>query len=314
MNIHTRITLLLISIIIIASLQAGCLLILKKAKVLSTAVPVASPTLPPAPASPASSPPGPTINAAISPTPSPAEEYQSFLDDGIDKVLRSRHKEAIPPLLKAAKARPRDGEAHFWLFQAYKNTDTRRARTSKACIEAQNVIALMPGSPQAQQAQDFISAIDTAGQTAAAQVPAKPAPRRSQRQEITFGSSVTWTKQSFRAYIDRLSERVGKATEIWLYKSSRGMDCPKDAINYSELPGDDQHRLFNLHTDSIQYAQKFPDDKDTPDVLHTCGWLLEELKPLAYEAEAAKIYGFLVANYPASEEAARARVRLDKLH
>jgi hypothetical protein len=262
--------------------------------------------------SPAPSTHAPAIQTNTPSTTSPAEEYQSLLDDGIDKVLRVRYKDAIPPLLNAAKVRPKDGEVHFWLFQAYKNTDTRMTRTSKACIEAQHVITLMPGSPQARQAHDFISTIDAAGQQAA--TPSKPAPRQSQKQEITFGSSTTWTKQSFRAYINRLSERVGKATEIWLYKSSHGLDCPDDAINYSELPGDDQHKLFNLHNDSIQYARKFPDDKNTPDVLYTCGWLIEELKPIAYEAESVKVYGFLVANYPASEEAARARVRLDKLH
>lgn len=101
-----------------------------------------------------------TNPAGVLPSPSPTLSYQSFLDEGIDKCLNGQYKEAIPPLLKAKEMSPREGKIHFWLFQAYKNTETDTSKRSKAYIAAQNVIALMPGSPQEQQAQEFVNSIE----------------------------------------------------------------------------------------------------------------------------------------------------------
>lgn len=91
------------------------------------------------------------------PSPSPTLSYQSFLDEGIDKCLNGQYKEAISPLLKAKEISPREGIIHYWLFQAYKNTETQTFRESKTYIEGQNVIALMPDSPQAKQVQEYVN-------------------------------------------------------------------------------------------------------------------------------------------------------------
>jgi|GEM_PF-5959171 len=105
-----------------------------------------------------------TSPAIVVPSASPTlsyQSYQSFLDEGIDKCLNGQYKDAIFPLLKAKEMNPREGEIHFWLFQAYKNTETDTSKKSKAYIAAQNVIALMPGSPQEQQAQEFLKGIES---------------------------------------------------------------------------------------------------------------------------------------------------------
>jgi hypothetical protein len=109
-----------------------------------------------------------TSPSAASPVPlptfTPTVEYESFLVEGADKVLEGQYKEAIPPLLKARDTKPRDGQAHFWLFNAYKNTEQKPSRQSNSCIEARKVIALMPGSPQAKQAELFVRNVDPSWQ------------------------------------------------------------------------------------------------------------------------------------------------------
>ncbi|MDQ7821987.1 MAG: hypothetical protein RDV48_04250 [Candidatus Eremiobacteraeota bacterium] len=91
--------------------------------------------------------------------PSSREEFQAALDDGIDRVLDGDYKKAIAPLLKAKELKPREGEVRFWLFLAYKNTESRITRRSKAYIEAQNVIALLPGTAKADQAKEYLRSL-----------------------------------------------------------------------------------------------------------------------------------------------------------
>lgn len=87
------------------------------------------------------------------------ENYKKFLNDGIDKVLQTQYKEAIPSLIQARKLNPKDGEVHFWLFQAYKNTEKKASKQSNAYIAARNVILLKPGRDKEEEAQEYIDSI-----------------------------------------------------------------------------------------------------------------------------------------------------------
>jgi hypothetical protein len=104
----------------------------------------------------------PPIQEVAKESPPPVDEYQSFMNDGIDRFTRGEYNEAISFFLKAKELKPREGDVHYWLFQAYKNTEKKITSRSNAYIEAQNVVALMPDSPRAKHAQDFLNSIEKA--------------------------------------------------------------------------------------------------------------------------------------------------------
>jgi hypothetical protein len=110
--------------------------------------------------------PHPTITPdKTPPSSSPAPDWQDSLAEGMEKVIDGHYEKALPPLLRAKKEKPKYGEIHFWLFQAYKNIEYMNyghkiSKKSNAFLSAKNVVKLMPGTTQARQAQEFIDRVN----------------------------------------------------------------------------------------------------------------------------------------------------------
>jgi hypothetical protein len=78
-------------------------------------------------------------------------DFNKLFNEGQNAVISRDYKTGIPLLLKARDLKPKDPDVNFWLWNAYSKTDT------KAAIPfAKKVIALMPGTRQAERASTFI--------------------------------------------------------------------------------------------------------------------------------------------------------------
>ena len=67
-------------------------------------------------------------------------------------MLLGKPDQAIPPLLKTLEVDPTNGEAHYWLMQAYQ----KRADSGLAQEHARQVVKLMPDTTQADEAQALL--------------------------------------------------------------------------------------------------------------------------------------------------------------
>ncbi|MHB2015634.1 MAG: WD40 repeat domain-containing protein [Candidatus Xenobia bacterium] len=105
----------------------------------------------------------PSASASVSASASAAiaeKEKMQEMQGAVADVEHHQEKDAIPILQKVIAEDPKNGEAHFWLFQAYKATDAQADRSSNAYKEAHTVVSLMGNSAMGQQAQDFIHEVE----------------------------------------------------------------------------------------------------------------------------------------------------------
>ncbi len=80
--------------------------------------------------------------------------------------------------------------------------------------------------------------------------------------------------------------------------------------SFSRLSHDDQDALILLRPAVIDWAKKYPKDKDVPEYLYLAGYVQANLLE---KDDGATLYNFLIANYPKSEWAAKAKVELKKM-
>lgn len=122
-----------------------------------------------------------------------------------------------------------------------------------------------------------------------------PAMAASTRVPLTASVFAGWTKGKALAYIDRMMKAMEKSPLGW----------------YNALSNEDRTNLLMVEAVAKAWADKYPKDRDLPFTLYRVGFLLRHSG--LWEERAAQMFHFLIARYPTSDHAARARVDLREM-
>jgi hypothetical protein len=118
------------------------------------------------------------------------------------------------------------------------------------------------------------------------------APPTATFNSVGMPPGMKWTRKTTTQFIDRMVKFV--------VQGGNG-----DALSHN-----DQDALILLPNAMADWATKYPKDKDVPYYLYLAGYVETNLRG---NDEGADLYNFLIANYPKSEWAAKAKVDLKEM-
>ena len=180
------------------------ILLLLAAALLCSCGTAATPSPAPSPvavASPVAPPPAP----AQPPAPPAPPDARPLVRQGTDLVLARRYREAVPVLEKARKIDPGNPEVHLWLFNAHKGLELLPIKGSPAYKDATQVVKLMPGTPQAANAQDYLASADVIGKV----------PSRRPVQDVTGFEKGNWESTGREIRLAYRGDLVEETTDVY---------------------------------------------------------------------------------------------------